>query len=285
LKRRLVVGLLVLVSLAMLTDYFRESPNGGLHDFQSAGATVLRPFEIAAQRAARPFRDAYGWTSGLFHAKSENERLRKEIDALRQQAIQNATAAQEYTVIARLLKYRRGPSFPEDFSRKRSVTASVLSNPASEFEQRIVIAAGSSDGIRLHDSVVTERGLVGEVTKNLRDTAQVTLLTDKESAVTARDHQHGAIGILEHGPGEVLILDRVPKDKVVVKDDLIVTAGRQEGHLPSLYPRGIPIGVVTSVNQTDIDPYQNVQVMPFVDFSSLETVLVLVSDKRYPRLP
>ena len=66
------------------------------------------------------------------------------------------------------------------------MTAEVLSNPASQFDQTIVIAAGRNDGIRVYDAVVTQDGLVGQVTKVLRDTALVTLLTDKESAVTAQ---------------------------------------------------------------------------------------------------
>ena len=66
-----------------------------------------------------------------------------------------------------------------------SVAASVIQDPASPFEQTIVISAGSSSGIRVHDAVVTDRGLVGEVTKVAHNTAQVTLLTDKESAVIA----------------------------------------------------------------------------------------------------
>ena len=45
-----MVGVLILASLAMITVYFRESPSGGLHGFQSAGVSVLRPFEIGANR-------------------------------------------------------------------------------------------------------------------------------------------------------------------------------------------------------------------------------------------
>ena len=52
--------------------------------------------------------------------------------------------------------------------------------------------------------------------------------------------------------------------------DLVITAGRQSGKLSSFYPRGIPIGRVTKVGQTDVDPFQDVQLVPFVDFSSLD---------------
>ncbi len=270
----------------MITAYFREAPNGAMHDFQSGGASVLRPFEIAANRIARPFTDAYNWTSDLFHARAENQDLRRKLSKARQEAIQNAQSAQELEKLTRLLKYKRTLTYPEDFS-KSAVTASVVSNPASAFDQTIVLAAGSSDGIRVHDAVVTDRGLVGQVAKVTHDESRVTLLTDKGSAVTAKDHQTGAIGIVRHsqGPEDLLFLDRVYKDKRVNKDDLVVTAGQQQGELPSFYPRGIPIGQVTKVGQTDVDFYQDVQIVPFVDFTSLDVVLVLVSDKPRPRMP
>jgi rod shape-determining protein MreC len=281
-----VVGLLVLASLVMITVYFRESPNGTLHSVQSAGSSALRPFEIAANRIARPFQDAYNWTADVFHAKNENKQLREDVKKLRQQAIQNSAAAQEAAQLHKLLKLKRAPAYA-DYA-KTAVTAEVLSNPVSQFDQTIVIAAGRTSGIRVYDAVVTDRGLVGQVTKVLHDTALVTLLTDQESAVTAKDHQTGAVGIVRHsqGPEDLLFLDQVFKNKVVNKGDLVVTAGQMSGHrLSSFYPRNIAIGRVTKVGQTDVDPFQDVQVMPYVDFTSLQFVLVLASNKPRPQMP
>jgi rod shape-determining protein MreC len=285
LKRRLVVGGLILASLAMITVYFRESPNGGLHGFQSTGASVLRPFEIGADRIARPFEDAYRWTADLFHARAENKDLRKQLSIAREQAIRNATARDELDNLRHILKYKRGPSYPEDFPN--SVTAAVLSNPASQFDQTVVIAAGRTSGIRVYDAVVTGLGLVGQVTKVTRDEAKVTLLSDQKSAVTAKDRSSGAIGIVRHSQGseDVLFLDRVAKSQQVKEGDLVMTAGLQQGELPSFYPKGIPIGLVTKVGQNELDEFQVVQVMPLVDFSSVETVVVLISDKPRPQMP
>jgi rod shape-determining protein MreC len=286
LKRRLVVGLLVLASLAMITVYFRESPNGGLHDAQSAGSSALRPFEIAANRVARPFEDVYGWAADVFHAKSENEKLRQEVKDLTQQAIQSSEATEERNALRRLLKVKRKPAY-EDFANT-AVAAEVTSNPVSQFDQTMVIAAGRNDGIRVYDAVITDRGLVGQVSKALRDTALVTLLTDPGTAVTAKDNRTGAIGIVQHsqGPEDLLFLDRVNKNKVVDRGDIVVTAGKQSGKkLSSFYPRGIPIGQVAKVGQTDVDPFQDVQVMPFVDFTSLDYVLVLASKAPRPKIP
>jgi rod shape-determining protein MreC len=276
----------VLASLTLITVYFRESPNGGLHDIQSAGSSALRPFEIAANRIARPFEDAYDWTADIFHAKSENEKLREQLKDLSQQAIQATAAVEERNAYRRLLKVKRFPAY-EDFANTM-VTAEVVSNPVSQFDQTMVIAAGRNDGIRVYDAVITDRGLVGQVSKALRDTALVTLLTDQESAVTAKDSRTGAIGIVQHsqGPEDLLFLDRVGKDKRVDRGDQVVTAGKQSGKkLSSFYPRGIPIGQVTKVGQTDVDPFQDVQVMPYVDFTSLDYVLVLASDKPRPTMP
>jgi rod shape-determining protein MreC len=184
------------------------------------------------------------------------------------------------------VKLQRAPAY-QDYANT-AVTAEVLSNPVGQFDQTIVIAAGRSSGIRVYDAVVTDRGLVGQVTKVLHDTALVTLLTDKESAVTAKDHQTGAIGVVRHsqGPEDLLFLDQVLKNKKVNSGDVVITAGQMSGHrLSSFYPKNIPIGRVTRVGQTDVDAFQDVQVMPSVDFSSLQYVLVLASNKPRQQMP
>ena len=115
-------------------------------------------------------------------------------------------------------------------------------------------------------------------------TARVELLTDQEAAASAIDVRTGAPGVVRHARGtrETLVLDRVPKEDVVKVGDQIVTAGWRSGSLGSLFPKGILIGEVTSVGQTDTDLYQQVQVDPSVDFGSLDAVLVLVPKSRTP---
>ena len=55
-----------------------------------------------------------------------------------------------------------------------------------------------------------------------------------------------------------------------------VTAGTQLPSLPDIYPRGILIGRVTSVYQNNVDEFKHIQVNPFADFSSLDSVAILV---------
>jgi rod shape-determining protein MreC len=145
-----------------------------------------------------------------------------------------------------------------------------------------VIAAGSKSRIRVNDPVVNADGLVGVVVRVAPRSARVQLLTDEEAAASATDLRTGATGIVRHARGtrETLVLDRVRKRDVVRRGNEIVTAGWRAGSLSSLYPKGIPIGKVTSVGQTDTDLFQQVQVDPYVDFGSLDAVLVLVPTGR-----
>jgi rod shape-determining protein MreC len=273
-KRRIVVGVLVVLALALITISFRSST---MTPVQDAGASVLRPFQVAAERIARPFRDAGGWAAGLVDAKSENKELHAELDRLRNQVYANQDAAAQNTRLRALLDYVDSPRFPQDFDY---VATSVISPQQSQYDQTVVIAAGRRDGVRPEYPVVTADGLVGKVTSVGRSVSKVLLLTDEASAVSATDlYERGATGIVKHGQGgnDALILDRVTKDQQVQDGDPVITEGSPAGaRLPSIYPRGIKIGVVTSVGQNDTDLYKQIQVQPFVDFTSLSSVLVLV---------
>jgi rod shape-determining protein MreC len=272
---------LVLLSLALLTVYFRESSDGVLHGAQRIAVSVLTPFEVAAERVARPFRDAWGWASDVLDAKEENEKLRAEVEELRRQAILNATAAQENEELRRALGYVTGADFPDDF---RPVVTRIIVQPQNVFRQEVVVAAGSSDGVRREDPVVTDEGLVGTVTEVTPNSAKVRLLIDQQSAASAVVVETQAAGIVQRGLSEnTLSLDRVPKDERVEEGNTVVTAGSRVEEYESLYPRGIPICIVASVSQRDIDAFKTIQCVPLVDFDSLHEVIVLVEKRTAKR--
>ncbi|HYY65022.1 MAG TPA: rod shape-determining protein MreC [Gaiellaceae bacterium] len=268
-----MAGVLVLLSIVLITIYFRESSGGGLHQVQSAGATVLRPFEIAADRVSRPFRDAYGYFAGLVNAKSENERLRHELDVYRQQATQNLSAASENSDLLRKLHFVNSRSFPRGYGY---VGASIIAQPPSALEQQVTVDAGTADGVQANDPVVTDEGLVGTVVRAATHVSLVALLTDDTTSVSAVDVETRAWGIVKAGS----TFDHVSKDQRVNQGDQLVTAGWKSGNLSSIYPKNIPIGVVEKVGQNDVDLYKHVQLKPFADFKTLSSVLVLIPKNR-----
>jgi rod shape-determining protein MreC len=274
--RRAVVVVLVLAALTLLTVSFRSPTAGALHDVQGAGSTALRPFQIAATRVAQPFRDAYDYLHSLSSAKSENAKLKKQLEELRRDAISARASAAKYSQLPKLLHFEQGPTFPRDF---RPVNVEVISSPAGPFTHTLEIAAGSSSGVRINSPVVSGDGLVGRVTNVFPDTAIVTLLSDPDSFVAARDLRTGVRGGIRTGPSGTLALDEVQKQLVVKQGDVIVTAGTHSARFPDLYPYGIPIGRVSSVGASDTASFLQVQVQPFANLGSLDAVAALVPTK------
>lgn len=273
------MGLLVLLSLVLITVSFRSSALDGV---QGTAAGILKPFEVAADRVARPFRDAVSWGRGLVDAKSENKRLKSQIQTLRQQLTLDEGAVQQNVQLKAALNYHGLPTIV-DF---RQVHASVSVNPQNAIDQSVAITVGTNDGVRAGDVVIdpVSKGLVGTVDRAFPSVASVTLLTDTQSAVTSVDlTSPTAVGIIQPGGGgsDALVLDLVSKTKVVREGDTIITAGSLgKSTLPSIFPRGIPVGTVTSQSSNDVNPFKNVQVNPLVDFSSLQSVIVLVPKTR-----
>jgi rod shape-determining protein MreC len=275
--RRAVLAALVILALALLTVSFRSPTSGALHDIQGYGATALRPFQVAAERVARPFRDVYGYFSGLANAKSENKRLRRELHDWQAIASANQSDARLASDLERLMHFESGPRYPKDY---RAVNTSVISYPGGPFTQQVTIGAGTNSGIHEGTPVITADGLIGRVTNATPQTSAVTLLTDADSAVPARDVTHGITGLIRHGQGASLILDLVGKELTVTKGDLIVTRGTVDKHYPDLYPYGIPVGRVQSVGVSDTASYLSIQVTPFAQFDSLDAVAALIPNRK-----
>jgi rod shape-determining protein MreC len=276
-RRAIVVGL-VIVALALITITFRSPTAGALHDIQGAGSTALRPFQIAATRIAQPFRDAYDYIHSLATAREDNKKLKRENQNLRAKDLHRAALAAQVPALLKLLHFVQGPTFPSDY---RAVNTAVISPPGGPFAHSLAIEAGSSDGVRLDSPVVSGDGLVGIVSNVFPDTATVTLLSDPNSFVAATDLKTGVRGMVHTGPGGTLILDQVPKQFRVQAGDKLVTAGTHTARYPDLYPYGIPIGTVSSVNATDTATFLQVQVQPFANLGSQTAVAVLVPKKQH----
>ena len=273
--------MLALLSLVLLTIYFRESSNGPLHRMQGYGSQVTRPFQVVADRIAKPFEDAYGWVHDMNKAKKENKELRKDLKNARQDLAQLKNDKSTAVRLASILRYERLPVFPQDYD---PVNAEVMTPASGPFEQTIVIAGGENREIRVDDPVINEDGLVGRISQVGPTTSKVTLLSDPSFAVSASDlsSKTDAQGIVRHPAtgSDVLMLDGVKVEQVVKEGDSIVTSHWHRQDLNSLYPSGISIGRITSYSQSDVNPDKQIQVEPSADFSSLDAVIVLIPKTR-----
>jgi rod shape-determining protein MreC len=269
LRRRIVVAVLLLLCVAMLTLYFRESGNGPVHSVQGVVLRVVAPLQNGTARATRPFRDAWNWTGDLFGAKSENAKLKKELEQLRAGVARELATQDENAQLRALVALQTDKIFPGDV---QLVTARVVARSTTAWYSTVRIDAGSSSGVAVYDAVVSGAGLVGRVTQVDANASQVTLITDQSSYVDAVVMPGGAQGIISGSVTGDVTLQFVDKTARVKVGQDVVTSGRQG----SVFLRGIPIGVVESVGTQDVELYQSIAVSPFVNFRTLDLVQVVV---------
>jgi rod shape-determining protein MreC len=272
-RRRAVLALLVALSLILLTAYFGETPSGGLHSVQNGFLTVVSPIQDGANKALKPVRDLFGWFGSTLHAKSQNGELRKQNDKLREQLTAKQSNEGSYKELIKLFNLDKTLSIAD----YNPVTATVVYQSPNIWYSTVVIDHGSSSGVRVNDPVIDGEALIGKVTRVVSDGALVSLITDSEVEVTAKISATGAVGILQPQVGEPgrLLMQYLSSDASVARGDYVVTAGTQSSKGDSLYPKGIPIGQVTSVNEQS--PFQSVNVSPLADLHNLDVVQVLTS--------
>lgn len=274
-RRRAVVAALVVVSLILLTAYFGGSSSNPLHAVQRGVVTVFSPIQKGASIALSPFRDVANFFSDTFKAKSEVGKLRSEVDQLQAKLARAQYAA---SLNAQLSK-QVGLDNSNSLASYKPVAAHVTFRDPSLWYATVEVDRGTSDGVRVGDPVTGYGALVGQVTVAGSNFSIVTLITDHTMAEAAQvQDSSGDTGVLEPAVGNPnqLVLQYLPRNASVQKDQQVVTVGFKSGPLQDLYPPGIPIGQVSSVGN-DLANNGQVPVTPAADLRHLDVVQILTS--------
>jgi len=265
---------LVGCALILLTAYFGEGANGGLRAIQRGALAVLSPIQSVASDALKPLRDLFGWFDDTFDAKGDNKALRTEVEKLRR----DAADANERLRVSTQLEQLAELVGTRGLADMKPVSAEVVLASPVIWYSTVNINRGSDDGVSVDDPVINAEGLVGRVVEVVGDAAQVLLLTDPASGVTART-QAGVPGIVQTGtPGNPndLLMQRIPRGRAAPRvGDMVMTAGIESSRFTSYFPPRIPIGEVTEVDPNELDASQQVHIKPYADLRDLDVVQVL----------
>jgi rod shape-determining protein MreC len=274
-----VLAVLVGLSIVLLTGYFGEGSGGFFHSLQSGAQTVLSPIEDGASRAFKPVRDLVGWFGDVFNAKDENKQLKKDLSAARTRLATAETQARDDVQLRGQLKL----SEAHGYTNATRETARVIVQSPTVWYSTVTIDKGRGDGIRVDQPVINGDGLVGKVTAVSGGTATVTLITDSSSGVSAQIEPDGALGVVKPSVGDPndMQLQYIGKHHPVKKGASVVTSGSATGTpLQSIYPKGIPIGEVSRVEQGELDLYRKVHIRPWADFRRMDILTVLTGKPR-----
>jgi len=275
-RRRAVLTLLILGSFVLLTVTYGQGSGG----VQRGVSTIFSPLQGVADRALKPARDTVAWFDETFDARGENNRLEEELANTRRQAVAGQEALQENAELRKLVQLDRGPALAE--SAYEPVSARVIARSPTVWNSTVIVDAGSGDGVEVDDPVVSGDGLVGLVASTQGGSAQVTLVTDHTSAVSAKVVPGGVQGVIrpDIGNPEDLILDFIDSTRDVHGGQAVVTSGWRAKGLASLFPPGLPIGEVTSASIVEQEASQQVHLRPYADIANLDLVQVLTGGSR-----
>lgn len=271
---RLLVVTLVSISLVTITLDYRQGDEGPLDSVGNVALAVISPLQEAVSKITKPIGNFFSTLLRLPAIRRENQDLESKIAELRAEvSTYNADAARLAQLEALLgLRESIGPG-------AQTTAAEVIANSVSNFEWTITIDKGSSDGIAVEMPVISSAGLVGRITRVAPDSAVVQLIIDPDSFVAGRLDVARATGLVS-GEGErELRMGLVDISIEVQPGEQVVTAGYKiPGIAESVFPPGILIGSVSRVLPDESALEQLITVRPAVDFSTLDVVLVVLSD-------
>jgi rod shape-determining protein MreC len=276
------LGVLVALSLGLLTVYFGENGGGILHGVQNGTSSAFSPLEKGVSVVFKPISNLTHWTGDVFHAKKENKQLKKQVQLLRGQLAQSQTAQRDAAQLRSLVGLPRGSNFA---AGGKLITARVISRSPTVWYSNVIINVGSGDGVHIDDPVIAAGGLAGKITSVGGGQAEVTLITDQSSNVSAEVMPDGSSGIVrpEVGNPNDMLLDYIQAGAKIAKGDSVVTSGFTSSKLDSLFPRDIPIGKVTKVEPGELEQYQRVHIQPYADLRRIDYVQVLTGNAEQQR--
>jgi len=199
----------------------------------------------------------------LVRTERENVRLKNDLDRLRlENQITNELLSENERLRAAVGFMKLNPP--------ASVMVQVIGRESSPSSSTITVNKGSSSGIGRDHAVITPDGVVGRVQTVLPGTARVQLLTDPGNTIAVRVQRNREEGLLE-GKLDRCALKYVSYYVDVQEGDLLITSG-----LDGVYPKGLPVAIVTRVRKHEASSFQTVYADPVVRISRLEEALVLL---------
>src|ERR1700676_3543712 len=264
-KSLVLLAGVILLQVVLLAVQIKRDSQGRLLRVWTVGA--VSRFQRAGAKGIGNIRGTWSHYFALQNTSRENEELRHENDELKMRVNQLQSKATESDRLAALLNFRQS---------QRNVpmlAARVIGTSADTSSQTVYLDRGERDGIRRNMGVITPDGVVGKVIESYKDTAQVLLLTDKDSGVGAMlvdSRVKKPVG----GTGEPLLVMKYisNEDNSVNPGDRIVTSG-----MDRIFPRDLPVGTIADIRAGST--FKQIRVRPAANLERLEEVFVLLTMK------
>jgi len=223
---------------------------------------VLKPGRWIADQADLTWR-RYIYLVGL---REDNEALRLRLDSLTLDLAKNRELAAEALRLRELLAFAP----PEEWTSSGARVIAQRLGPNAALNT-VVVDKGTLADVDVNTPAITPVGVVGRVLRSGLTASNLLLLTDHNSKIPVLGENHRSTGILTGtGPNNPLDVRYVPLNAPIDEGELLITSG-----LAGIYPKGLPVARVTSIERSEISLFLTVKAEPLVDLRNLEEILLL----------
>lgn len=262
-------SVLILGGIALITINILVLSIAGKHNatnvFGRVAIAFVSPFQQLVTRSMHAAGDLWHHYFYLVSVSQENDRIKGELD----RAIEKVTRIEEVELANQRLRQLL------NFKQTAQLTvlpAEVISRDPSAWFKTMIIDKGRADGLRKGLPVVLPQGVAGQVVEVAERYAKIMLIIDRNSAVDALIQSNRARGVIKGFSADHCILEYVLRKHEVKVGDIVISSG-----LDGVYPKGLRIGEVEAVSNSETDIFKRITVRPYVDFEQLEEVLIILN--------
>jgi len=267
-KMVIIVGAVALIVVNIIILSVNSSQYSSYGSGRSA-IFFIAPFQKIVTQSVQFLKNIWGHYFFLVSVAKENDNLKKTIN----HAIDKNNKYREIEIsnfrLRNLLNFRKTMT-------NQVLVAEVIGQDPSPWFKTITIDKGKSDGVEKGLPVVVPEGIVGQIIDISCNYSKVLLIIDQNSAVDALVQRTRARGLIK-GQSDGRCLSKYVLRKHDIKvGDTVVSSG-----LDGVFPKGLRVGSVTEIVRRNSGIFQEVTVMPYVDFEKLEEVLVVLDSPKH----
>ena len=261
----MIVGVIILIAINIIILSASSRSYSSYYDPGRIAIPFIAPFQKAVTHSIRFVRGLWNNYFYLVTAAKENERIRDALNRAIEENNQLVELKLSNTRLRGLLEFQKTIA-------NRVIAAEVIGKDPSPWFKTIIIDKGRDDQVGKGMAVVIPDGVVGQVINASSHYSKVLLITAHNSSADALVQRTRARGIIQGGATGRCAFKYVLRKHDVQIGDRVVTSG-----LDDVFPKGLSIGQVSRIIKPDAGIFQEVTVIPYVDFEKLEEVLVVLS--------
>lgn len=261
------IGIIITIIILILIVIFSNGENNASF-FENAASNLVMPIQNGLTYLKNKISGNSTFFTDISNLQQENEELKQKNSELEQSLRELENIKTQNETLKEYL------NLTEKYGEYNTVPGYVINKDISNYSKTIVINLGSDDGVAENMTVIADQGLVGYVVSVTDTTAKVQTIVDTASSVScvmsSNDESIVCKGTLDDSSS--LRAMYIPTDSNIAQGESIETSG-----LGGIYPKGIHVGTVKKVTNTQnlTDRYAIVETA--VDFDKLNTVLVITN--------